>query len=147
MTHPIPQSLRDDFSLIEDEAMRLGGSGVFTQMRTVTQSYFEWLRSQAPVVYTHGRVLRQAAEQELDGMHWSVPCSPKESSYFDTPVYAHRVPNSQEPTLKDVYTAAEVASYTHEQLRDILTAAAKRIKVLEMAAGVAGEQIRNEDAQ
>lgn len=39
--HPIPGWLRSQFSRIEDEVQELGPCGVFTQMRTVTQSYFE----------------------------------------------------------------------------------------------------------
>ncbi|WP_122259697.1 hypothetical protein [Pseudomonas syringae] len=39
--HPIPDWLRSQFSRIEDEVQKLGPCGVFTQMRTVTQSYFE----------------------------------------------------------------------------------------------------------
>ncbi|MBM1212137.1 MULTISPECIES: hypothetical protein [Pseudomonas syringae group] len=39
--HPIPDWLRSQFSLIEDEVRKLGPCGVFTQMRTVTQTYFE----------------------------------------------------------------------------------------------------------
>ncbi|RMV75481.1 hypothetical protein [Pseudomonas amygdali] len=39
--HPIPDWLRSQFSRIEDEAQKLGPCGVFTQMRTVTQTYFE----------------------------------------------------------------------------------------------------------
>lgn len=39
--HPIPDWLRSQFSRIEDEVRKLGPCGVFTQMRTVTQTYFE----------------------------------------------------------------------------------------------------------
>ncbi|KPX44843.1 Uncharacterized protein ALO68_03889 [Pseudomonas syringae pv. helianthi] len=39
--HPIPDWLRSQFSRIEDEVQKLGPCGVFTQMRTVTQTYFE----------------------------------------------------------------------------------------------------------
>ncbi|QNR43487.1 hypothetical protein [Pseudomonas syringae] len=39
--HPIPDWLRSQFSRIEDEVQELGPCGVFTQMRTVTQTYFE----------------------------------------------------------------------------------------------------------
>lgn len=39
--HPIPDWLRSQFSGIEDEVQKLGPCGVFTQMRTVTQTYFE----------------------------------------------------------------------------------------------------------
>ncbi|WP_122242321.1 hypothetical protein [Pseudomonas syringae] len=39
--HPIPGWLRSQFSRIEDEVQKLGPCGVFTQMRTVTQTYFE----------------------------------------------------------------------------------------------------------
>ncbi|MEE4662822.1 hypothetical protein V2L09_02670 [Pseudomonas alliivorans] len=39
--HPIPVWLRSQFSRIEDEVQKLGPCGVFTQMRTVTQTYFE----------------------------------------------------------------------------------------------------------
>ncbi|WP_236513794.1 hypothetical protein [Pseudomonas tremae] len=39
--HPIPGWLRSQFSRIEDEVQELGPCGVFTQMRTVTQTYFE----------------------------------------------------------------------------------------------------------
>ncbi|MEE5085106.1 hypothetical protein V2J74_10075 [Pseudomonas alliivorans] len=39
--HPIPDWLRSQFSRIEDEVHKLGPCGVFTQMRTVTQTYFE----------------------------------------------------------------------------------------------------------
>ncbi|WP_162888977.1 hypothetical protein [Pseudomonas syringae] len=39
--HPIPGWLRSQFSRIEDEVQKLGPYGVFTQMRTVTQTYFE----------------------------------------------------------------------------------------------------------
>lgn len=41
--HPIPDWLRSQFSRIEDEVRKLGPCGVFTQMRTVTQTYFEQL--------------------------------------------------------------------------------------------------------
>lgn len=44
--HAIPQWLRDHFSAIEDEAMKLGGCGVFTQMRTKVQAYFEMVRGE-----------------------------------------------------------------------------------------------------
>uniref|UniRef100_A0AAU6W3C7 Uncharacterized protein n=1 Tax=Pseudomonas phage Touem01 TaxID=3138548 RepID=A0AAU6W3C7_9VIRU len=39
--HPIPDWLRSQFSRIEDDVRKLGPCGVFTQMRTVTQTYFE----------------------------------------------------------------------------------------------------------
>lgn len=39
--HPIPGWLSSQFSRIEDEVQELGPCGVFTQMRTVTQTYFE----------------------------------------------------------------------------------------------------------
>lgn len=39
--HPIPDWLRSQFSVIEDEVRKLGPCGVFTQMRTVTQTYFK----------------------------------------------------------------------------------------------------------
>lgn len=50
--HPIPDWLRGQFSRIEDEVHKLGPCGTFTQMRTVTQTYFEQLAesSQAPAV-------------------------------------------------------------------------------------------------
>lgn len=41
--HPIPDWLRGQFSHIEDEVHKLGPCGTFTQMRTVTQTYFEQL--------------------------------------------------------------------------------------------------------
>ena len=44
--HAIPQWLRNHFSWIEDEAMKLGGCGVFTQMRTKVQAYFEMVRGE-----------------------------------------------------------------------------------------------------
>jgi uncharacterized protein (DUF433 family) len=43
--HAVPQWLRDQFSTIEDNAMRMGGCAVFTQMRTKVQAYFEMLRA------------------------------------------------------------------------------------------------------
>ena len=48
--HAIPQWLRDHFSAIEDEAMKLGGCGVFTKMRTKVQAYFETVRKQGEPV-------------------------------------------------------------------------------------------------
>lgn len=44
--HAIPQWLRNHFSWIEDDAMKLGGCGVFTQMRTKVQAYFEMVRGE-----------------------------------------------------------------------------------------------------
>lgn len=46
--HPIPDWLRSQFSRIEDEVHKLGPCGVFTQMRTVTQTYFEQAAAPQP---------------------------------------------------------------------------------------------------
>ncbi|MBI6551064.1 hypothetical protein YA0850_01315 [Pseudomonas veronii] len=43
--HAIPQWLRDRFDAIELEVRKMGAEGVFTQMRTKVQAYFEMLRS------------------------------------------------------------------------------------------------------
>lgn len=40
MSHPIPQWLRSQFDRLELEAPKLGGMGMFTQMRTKVQAYF-----------------------------------------------------------------------------------------------------------
>ncbi|CAD0264179.1 hypothetical protein DENIT_20062 [Pseudomonas veronii] len=40
MTHPIPKWLREQFDSLEMQARKLGGEGVFTQMRTKVQAYF-----------------------------------------------------------------------------------------------------------
>lgn len=39
--HPIPQELREAFSRIEDEALKLDGAAVFTMMRSAAMHYFE----------------------------------------------------------------------------------------------------------
>ncbi|MCQ3014733.1 MazG-like family protein [Pseudomonas tremae] len=59
--HPIPDWLRSQFSRIEDEVQKLGPCGVFTQMRTVTQAYFEQQAEadQPPAL---------GGEAELDGL-------------------------------------------------------------------------------
>lgn len=43
--HTIPQWLRDQFDAIELEVRKMGAEGVFTQMRTKVQAYFEMMRS------------------------------------------------------------------------------------------------------
>lgn len=43
--HAIPQWLRDQFDAIELEVRKMGAEGVFTQMRTKVQAYFEMMRS------------------------------------------------------------------------------------------------------
>lgn len=43
--HAIPQWLRDQFDAIELQVRKIGAEGVFTQMRTKVQAYFEMLRS------------------------------------------------------------------------------------------------------
>lgn len=43
--HAVPQWLRDRFDAIELETRKMGAEGVFTQMRTKVQAYFEMLRS------------------------------------------------------------------------------------------------------
>jgi len=43
--HAIPQWLRDRFDAIELEVRKMGAEGVFTQMRTKVQAYFQMLRS------------------------------------------------------------------------------------------------------
>jgi len=43
--HAIPQWLRDRFDAIEREVRKIGAEGVFTQMRTKVQAYFEIMRS------------------------------------------------------------------------------------------------------
>lgn len=44
-THPIPQWMRDAFGTVENCAPSQNGMQVFTQMRTIVQSYFESQKS------------------------------------------------------------------------------------------------------
>lgn len=66
--HPIPGWLRSQFSRIEDEVQKLGPCGVFTQMRTVTQTYFEQQAKapqpqKEPVVWGAPKTVRQLIGQ------------------------------------------------------------------------------------
>ncbi|MCQ9472303.1 MULTISPECIES: hypothetical protein [Pseudomonas] len=68
--HPIPDWLRSQFSRIEDEVRKLGPCGVFTQMRTVTQTYFEHAAA-APQTRALGgelvaEIIRDLCETEPD---------------------------------------------------------------------------------
>lgn len=54
MSHPIPQWLRSQFDRLELEAPKLGGMGMFTQMRTKVQAYFMRFDDQPVAVVDEG---------------------------------------------------------------------------------------------
>ncbi|MEE5138719.1 hypothetical protein V2J83_24780 [Pseudomonas alliivorans] len=85
--HPIPDWLRSQFSRIEDEVRTLGPCGVFTQMRTVTQTYFEQAAAAPRPPALGGEPVPEYFQEACDKFDWAPEEALRfyaEGKHFDT---------------------------------------------------------------